>query len=115
MFFWACLANTATATIPTPNTNCSEACDCADCCDNNYTIFYNYQLNAQDWWAWYNAGQPQGITCETMALFALFGTDIICILSGGNVINCLAAGWMTFIMALIVCKDYCMCQECGDC
>lgn len=110
---WACSAHSASAAImqglPCDN-NCAAACDCAKCCKDNFSTFYNYGasgVSSADWWAWYSAGQPKGIGCDEIALVAWFATAVMCVLGGEQVMPCLALAWTLYYIDLVLCYNTC--------
>ncbi len=120
MFLWSSLSTTASAAIMDGlpyDKNCNAACDCTKCCTDNFNTFYNYSVsgvNADDWWNWFNAGQPDGIGCDEIALVAWFATAVICILGGEDVLPCLGFAWMVYYIDLVLCFNNCKDKVCGS-
>jgi hypothetical protein len=110
---WTCVAQTASAAILPGlpgDKNCNAACDCTKCCTDNFSTFYRYGItgvNANDWWAWFNAGQPKGIGCDEIALVAWFATAVMCVLGGEEVVPCLGLAWMLYYIDLVLCYNTC--------
>ena len=119
VFLWASLTSTASAAIMQglpSDKNCTTACDCTKCCTENFNTFYKYgasEVSADDWWAWYNADQPDGVGCDEIALVAWFATAILCIFGGQEVLHCLAFAWMVYYIDLIICHNSCENDVCG--
>ena len=119
LFLWVSFVNTASAAIMPglpSDKNCNTACDCTKCCTENFNTFYTYgmsEVSAEDWWAWYNADQPDGVGCDEIALVAWFTTAIICILGGQEVGSCLAFAWTVYFIDLVICHNTCENEVCG--
>ena len=119
LFLWVSLANTASAIIMAglpSDKNCNTVCDCTKCCTANFNTFYTYgmsEVSPNDWWTWYNAGQPDGVGCDEIALVAWFATAILCILGGQEVLPCLGFSWMVYYIDLVICHNTCENDVCG--
>ena len=104
LFFWVCLANTASA-----YKDCSTACDPKKCCENNY----NEALNNPPTWDNVIEYMVNGTTpdctdgCMSGCMIVVITTALWCYLAGGEPAACMALASVGYVGCLWICLSNC--------
>jgi len=104
LFFWVCLANTASA-----YKDCSTACDPEKCCENNY----NEALNNPPTWDNVIEYMVNGTTpdctdgCMSGCMIVVITTALWCYLTGGQPAACMALASVGYVGCLWICLSNC--------